>query len=177
MQEQKNNSNTKIILIRIAKIIIFTLILCGVMTLALKFYIDSVSEAVDYLEKEERPNTVWLVKNSALVLPTVSIAVLLTIAYKIGNGYIPVKTQIDKAIICFMVGVFIYAVLLSYVCLNSVGWRLPPAEGAEDVKSLLERSIQWFVVQALPFLIMISYHLIRASSEKKEIAEACNEEE
>lgn len=171
MQEQKIKSSSKSLIIRIIKIVVFALLLCGVMCLSLKWYLESVSATLEYLEEEERPNTLWLVQYGSVLLPVVSVAVLLTVAYRIGNGYIPVKTQRDKAIISSLVCVFTYAYLFVKVCELSQGWNLPPAEGAEDVKSVLERSIIWFCVQALSFLIMISYHVIRASSEKNGLSE------
>ena len=171
MQEQEIKSSSKSLIIRIIKIVVFALLLCGVMCLSLKWYLESVPATLEYLEEEERPNTLWLVQYGSVLLPVVSVAVLLTAAYRIGNGYIPVKTQRDKAIISALVCVFTYAYLFVKVCELSQGWNLPPSEGTEDVKSVLERSIIWFCVQAVSFLIMISYHVIRASSEKKALSE------
>ncbi len=176
MQEIKKESSKKELVIRIVKIVAFTLLLCAVMCLSLKWYLESVSETVQYLEEEKRTNTVWLVKYGSVILPVLTVALLLTFAYKIGNGYIAVKTQIDKAIITSTVCIFTYAYLFAEICNRSHGWMLPPSEDAEDVKSLIERSIVWFSVQALSFLIMISYHAMRASNEKKELAQSIIDE-
>ncbi len=176
MQEMKKGSSKKELAIRIIKIVIFTLLLCGVICLSLKWYLESVSETVTYLEGEKRPNTVWVVKYGSVILPSITVALLLTVAYKIGHGYIAVKTQIDKAVITSFVCIFTYAYLFVEICNRSQGWMLPPAEDAEDVKSLLERSIIWFSVQALSFLIMISYHAMRAKNEKKELAQSILDE-
>ncbi len=176
MQEERTKSSKKELLIRIIKIVVFTLLLCAVMCLSLKWYLESVSEALTYLEIKNAPNTLWLVKYGSVILPSVCFALLLTAAYKVFGGYIEVKTQIDKAIITSFVCIFTYAYLFAEICRRSEGWMLPPEEGAEDVKSLLERSFIWFVVQGTAFLLIVSYHCIRASSEKKVLAQKLEDE-
>lgn len=171
MQDNQTSSK-KVLVIRIIKISVFMLALCAFMCLSLKWHLGAVADHITYLENEKRPNTVWLVQYGSVLLPTLTMAIFLTVAYKIGNSYLPVKTQRDKTIIIIGVCIFTYAVLFAEICRRSEGWMLPPADGAEDVESLLERSVIWFCVQAFCFLIMVSYHLIKASSEKRELEDA-----
>ncbi len=173
MENEKKNTTVRPIVIRIAKIVIFSAVLCLVMALLLSIYLKTVpSKITELTEKGKMDNTIWLVKYGSLLPPMIVVAVILTILYKF--GYVKVETQRDKAVIIAVLLLFTYFVLLPAVCARSEGWRDPVPEGEEDVVSEIELSIGWFCAQIIPFGIMIGYHLVRASSEKKELCE--NEE-
>ena len=176
MDEQKILVKKNTLQVRIIKIVVFSLVLCFVMCACLAWYFTKVPETLHYLEEEKRPNTQWLVQYGSVLPPVILCAILLTLFYKFGKSYIPVSTQRDKAVISGIVFLFTYAVLLPIVVSRSSAADItPPAEGEEEIKTLIERSVAWFTVQILPFLLMVSYHIFRASSEKKELCE--NEEE
>ena len=171
MENEKKNARA--LAFRILKIIAFSALLCFVMCTVLTVYLETVpAKIAELTEKGKMDNTIWLVKYSSLLPPVIIVSVILTICY--GIGYVKVETQRDKAIIIAIVLVFTYAVLLPIVCSNSEGWQIPPPEDEEDVASVLEESIGWFCAQIIPFAITLGYHLVRASSEKKELCE--NEE-
>lgn len=175
MDNQNITANKRPLINRIIKIAIFSLLLCLVMYMLLAHYLETVPTKIAELEEEgNMTNTIWLVRYSSYLPPVIVVAILLTLFYKFGNSYIPVKTQRDKALIVTLVLLFTYCVLLPIVCAKSAGWQAPPPEGEEDVKSVLELSIGWFCAQIIPFAMVIGYHLVRASSEKKELSE--NEE-
>ncbi len=160
---------------RILKIAVFSVILCLVMCLVLVLYVKLVPQKIAELEeKGKMDNTIWLIRYSSLVPPLIIVAVLLTLFYRIGDAYRPIETQRDKTVIILIVLLFTYLVMLPSVNARSIGWQTPPLEGEEDVKSLIELTIGWFGAQIVPFLLVLGYHLIRASSEKKELYE--NEE-
>ena len=175
MDNQNITAEKRPLVKRIIKIAIFSLLLCLVMCLILTHYIKTVPTKIAELEGEgNMKNTIWLVRYFSYLPPMIVISVLLTLFYKFGNSYMPVKTQRDKTVIVALVLLFTYLVLLPIVCAKSAGWQAPVPEGEEDVKSVLELSIGWFCAQIVPFALVIGYHLVRASSEKKELCE--NEE-
>ena len=171
MENEKRNARS--LAFRILKIIAFAALACLVMYIALTVYLDTVPDKIAELEeKGKMANTVWLVKYSSLLPPVIAVSIILTLCYKF--GYVRVETQRDKAIIILIVILFTYCVLLPDVCVRSEGWQNPVPDGEEDVASVLEQSIGWFCAQIVPLALALGYHLIRASSEKKEL---CKNEE
>ena len=166
MENEKKSAST--LAFRILKIIAFAALACLVMYIALTVYLDTVPAKIAELEeKGKMDNTVWLVKYASLLPPVIVVSVVLTLCYKF--GYVKVQTQRDKAIIIVVVILFTYLVLLPDVCARSEGWMDPAPEGEEDVISVLEQSIGWFCAQIVPLALALGYHLVRASSEKKEL--------
>ncbi len=143
--------------------VVLCLCMCGLLTLYLKF----IPSAITALEEEGKmDNTIWLVRYGSLLPPVIILVSLLTLFYKYVN-YAPIAIHIDKAVVILLVALFSYLVLFTVVKEKSQGWELPPAEGEEDIKSLLELCVGWFAAQILPFIMAFSYHVIRAANEKK----------
>ncbi len=155
---------------RILRLIALAILACLIMWGALTVYLDNVPDKIAELEeKGNMNNTIWLVEYGSLLPPVIAVAVALTVGYKL--GYVKVKSQREKALIILIAILFTYCVLLPDVISKSEGWMEPPLEGEEDVISAIELSIGWFSAQILPFAIALGYHLVRASSEKKELCE------
>ena len=164
VQEKQERSN------ELFKLIVCAISLCIIMFLLLYVYHTTLPHILaGYEEKGNMEHTAWLVKYSAFLPPVIIISVLLTVLYRDKKYYVPVKTQRNKALIVGIVAAFTYVVMMGYVLLMSPGWNLPAAEGEEKVLTLFESTASWFFAQIVPFAILISYHLIRASSEEKEI--------
>ncbi|MBR3879575.1 MAG: hypothetical protein IKJ24_05585 [Clostridia bacterium] len=171
MENEKKSARA--LAIRIIKIILFSVMVCFVMSAILSVYLDAVPEKIAELtEKGKMENTIWLVKYASYLSPIIIISVILTVCYKF--GYVKVESQRDKAVILAVLLIFIYAVMLPDAITKSEGWLDPPLEGEEETVSVLEQSIGWFAAQIIPFAIAIGYHLVKASSEKKEL---CDNEE
>ena len=157
----------------ILKIIALALLACLIMWGALTVYLDTVPAKIAELgDKGNMDNTIWLVRYGSLLPPVIIVAIMLTIGYKF--GYVKVKSQREKALIVFMAMLFTYCILLPDVVARSGGWQNLLLGSDEDGVSVLEQSIGWFCAQIVPFAIALGYHLVRASSEKKELCE--NEE-
>ena len=158
---------------KILRAVFVTALLCFVMCAALTAHLGAIPEKIAELtEKGNMDNTIWLYEYALPIIPVIALAIILTVAYKF--GYVKVKSQREKAVIIAIVLLFTYCVLLPVVCARSEGWQEPVPEGEEDIASVLEMSITWFSVQLIPLVITLGYHIVRASSEAKELCE--NEE-
>lgn len=156
----------------IYKMILCAITLCIVMAIMLAIYNGTVpAKLAEYEAEKNMEHTAWLVHYGSYVPPVIVIAVVLTCFYSYGATYEPVITQKRKAIIVGIVFAFTYLVLFTYALLSSPGWNLPAAEGEEEIKTMFENCAGWFFAQLIPFMILLSYHLVRASSEKKELLE------
>lgn len=170
MENEKKSERT--LAFGILKFIALAALACLVMWGALKLHLDVVPEKIAELEeKGNMDNTIWLIEYGTIIPPVIAVAIILTVGYKL--GYVKVASQREKALIILIAMLFTYLVLLPDVIARSAGWMDPPLEGEEDVVSVLEQSIGWFCAQIVPFAIALGYHLVRASSEKKEL---CNDE-
>ncbi len=160
--------------IRILKILLFTLICCFVMSALLTWYISWVPEKAAYLEEEERPNTLWLLEYGSAALPCVAVAAVLTVLYRL--WYVPVETQRDKTVVILLVAVFTYGVLLPMIITNNGGWdtvRIIEVEKKEEeIVTLFGQTYVWFFTQLIPFVLMLAYHITKASAEKRELINA-----
>ena len=105
-------------------------------------------------------------------LPILILAIVITVCYKLWGAYVPVTTQREKATIVLIAFIFTNVVLFFSCMSSSPEWNVPKA--TDEAKTAFEICAPWFFAQILPFTILLSYHLIRASSEKKELSE--NEE-
>ena len=134
--------------------------LCAVMCIMLAIYNNTVPEKLaEYEAKGDMEHTAWLLRYGSYLPPVIAVAVILTAVYSYGE-YLPVKTQKQKAVI------------IAVVCAFTSLAMLPFVKGESPEK--YDGCIGWFLAQIIPFLIVFSYHMIRASSEKKELEE--NEE-
>ena len=155
----------------IYKIIVCAVALCIIMAIMFAIYNSTVPAKLAEFEADGKmEHTAWLVHYGSYVPPVIVVAIILTCFYSTkGSEYVPVKTQRQKAIIVGAVFAFTYAVLFTYAITSSPGWNLPVAEGEEEIKTVFENTAGWFFAQLIPFMILLSYHLVRASSEKKEL--------
>ncbi len=169
--KKENTINDKERFGQISKIVILCIACCILMGIMLSLYQNNVPDALaEYEEKGKMEQTAWLVSYGSLLPPVIIIAIVITVAYSFGSPYVPVRTQYDKALIVGITFAFTYLVLFTSTLLSSPGWNLPTPE-AEEVKSAFEICAPWFFAQIVPFIILLSYHLVRASSEKKELCE------
>ena len=153
------------------RLIVSAIVLCIVMAVMLAIYVAIIPDALAKYESEgDMEHTAWLVKYASYLPPVIVVAILLTCFYS-NASYVPVRTQKDKATVVAIVFIFTYAVLFVYALLVSPGWNLPTPEFEEEVKTLFEKSAGWFFAQLIPFMILLSYHTVRSSSEKKELCE------
>jgi hypothetical protein len=156
---------------QISKIVILCIVGCMIMGVMLALYKEMVPSALaEYEEQGKMEHTAWLVKYASLLPPVILLAIAVTVAYP-RSSYVPVRTQYDKAIVVGVIFAFTYVVIMGAMLLSSPGWNLPTPETEEEVKTAFEICAPWFVAQVVPFIILLSYHLVRASSEKKELCE------
>ncbi len=148
--------------------------ICAVTAGVFYTYSELIPKTLDALtEKGKMENTIWVVQNFVPMLTIGIIITALGIIYrciKLPNS----KKQSEKGIIMLITMLFTYGVILPYVMSRSIGCFDPVPEGVEDVKSLLENTASWFVIQIIPFMIVTSYHFVRASRPIEELdAETC----
>lgn len=160
----------KSILIKIARIAAFSLVMCGVMTALFYLYSKGVPKALAALEeKGKMENTIWAVEYFTPMLTIAGLIIALVLIYKLVKAPAN-EVQSEKGWIMLVVAVFTYGVILPYVLKESVGCFLPVPEGEEDVKSLLEHTASWFVIQIIPFMITVTYHFVRAGRKHEDDA-------
>lgn len=145
--------------------------LCALMVLMFHTYSTSVADLVKELSADGKsPNRVWLLENISAAIPVFVVAVALTVFYADKSKYVPVATQREKLIISLIVAAFTFIGILSYVLMNE-GETVDPESG-KAIQTLWERTAVWFFAQIIPFIVLVSYHAIRAESEEKEILAA-----
>ena len=148
------------------KLIICTVILCVIMSVMFAVYNSTVADTIAELEENGKmENMIWLVRYGSCLPPVIIVAIILTCFYSFGGHYTPVITQKHKAIVVGVTFAFTYVILLGGVMLSSPGWNNPEL-GEENT---FASCVGWFVAQLVPFMILLSYHLVRMSSEKKEL--------
>lgn len=153
-----------------SRIAIFSGILSILSMILLHTYANGVQEfIVKVNEKNAMANVTWLLEHLTIALPVVLLAVALTAIYCNKDKYVPVATQREKMYIALFTALFTYAVMLPYVYFKSKNGETADAEELEAVETLWEITYKWFFVQVIPFLILISYHAVRADSERREI--------
>ena len=151
----------------------FKIGLCAValsvlMVLMFNSYANEVKELIAELSEDGKsPNRVWLVENLFPAIPVLVVAIVLSIFYADKKKYVPVATQREKLIISLIVAAFTFVGLMVYVIMK--GTETMDVEGEEVMKSLWKDNAEWFFAQILPFVVLISYHAIRAESEEKEL--------
>ena len=155
------------------KIAVCAVGLCLLMILMFNTF-QKMSENVAELSADGKSsNLVWLVEHVSSAVPVFAVAIALTIFYADKSKYVPVGTQKEKLIISLIVAAFTFIGIMGYVLMKKdepVG-----VEDGEKIKTLWESTAVWFVAQVIPFVILISYHAIRAESEEKELATAKEE--
>jgi cytochrome bd-type quinol oxidase subunit 2 len=159
----------------IFKLSVCAIALCIIMGLMLGMYNSVVPEKLAEYEKEgDMDNVAWVVRYGSVVPPVIIVAIIMMCFYHNKSQYVLVNTQREKAYICLIVAAFTFFVMLPYVIAMSGGFVIEQTvqnELGEDqtVKTLIGNTASWFAAQIIPFAIIISYHFIRISSEKKEL--------
>ena len=158
------------------KIMLCAIALGALMVLAFNAYSTDILDTVASLSEDEKsPNLIWVIENLSMVMPGIVFASVLTLFYADKQKYIPVVTQREKLIVALIVAAVVFIGILGYVLVNS-GEQVDPESG-EVIKSLWDKTAVLFLSQILPFIIIISYHAIRAESEEKELPSESSEEE
>lgn len=158
----------KSILIKIARIVAFSIVMCAVMTGLFYLYSKGVPKALAALEeKGKMSNTIWVVEHFTPMLTIAGLIIALVLIYKLVKAPVN-EVQSEKGWIMLLVALFTYGVILPYVIKASWGCFLPVPEGEEDIKSLLEHTASWFVIQIIPFMITVTYHFVRARRIRKD---------
>ena len=156
----------KKIIIRIARVLAFSLVICAVSVGLFYLYSTGLPKIMSALEKKgNMDNTIEGVTHLLPMFNIAGLIIALVLMYKPVRASLK-EVQTEKGWIMLIAAVFTYAVILSYVIKQSEGCFDPLPEGVEDVKSLLERTASWFVVQVIPFMIVITYHFVRASAKQ-----------
>ena len=156
------------------KLCVCAIALCIIMGVMLGMYQSAVPQKLEeFADKGKMENAAWVVRYGSVVPPVIIVAIILTCFYYDKNKYVPMWTQKEKLYICLIVAAFTFLVMLPYVIAMSGGWNVAETiiEGEEEkeIKTLLGETAAWFAAQIIPFAILISYHGIRYSSEKKEL--------
>lgn len=170
-------ANLKIRKVDSFKVTVFSAVLCILMIVILYWYANGLQETfADLKEIGKLPNVIWLVKHLAYVIPGVAVAVVLTLFYSNKEKYVPVVVQKEKFYITLIVAAFTYLVMLPYVIISSkMGESIDPETG-EAITTLLDITVNWFFVQIIPFIILVSYHAIRRGTEEEELKRELAEE-
>ncbi len=155
----------KSIIFKILRIVIISIVMCAVVCAIFYAYSKLSQKALEALEeKGNMQNTIWVVENFIPIITIVGIIAALCAIYKLIK--IPtLQIQSEKGWIMLIVALFTYGVILPYVINQSRGCFDPVPEGEEDVLSLLEKTVSWFVMAIIPFMISISYHFVKAGKK------------
>ena len=145
--------------------------LCVAMLILATLYVNLMPEIIDMIEeKGEMKETVWVVERMAYLPPAIVAVLTLYFVYN-KKCYVSVETQKQKALVMGIMMAFVYGIMLSGIV---VGRTLAVnfdafAEGFADFIDMYESLVPWLLIQLIPFSIILAYHLVRASSEKKEL--------
>jgi len=170
-------ANQKIRRVDSFKVTVFSVILCILMIVILHWHANGLQDTFADLEEIGKlPNVIWLVKHLAYVVPVVAVAVLLTLFYSNKEKYVPVVVQKEKFYITLIVAAFTYFVMLPYVIISSKMGETVDPETGEAITTLLDITVNWFFVQIIPFLLLVSYHAIRRGTEEEELKRELEEE-
>ena len=161
----------KKIIIRIARAVVFALVMCAVSVGLFYLYETGLPKIISALEeKGKMDNTIEGVTHLLPMFNIAGLIIVLSLMYKPVRASLK-EVQTEKGLIMLITAVFTYAVILPYVIRESQGCFDPLPEGVEDVKSLFERTASWFVVQVIPYMIVITYHFVRSSAKQVVIAQ------
>ena len=155
------------------RIISTALLICALIFGLFYLHSGKVADIIESLTEEEKyPNTIWLIEFVSTALPILVIVIAMGISYSDKKSYVPVYTQKEKLLVSVIIAIFTFGVLLGYVLYQSRGGETTDAETGDVIKTLWDRTYMWFFAQILPMLILITYHSMRISAEKRELAEA-----
>lgn len=161
----------------LVKITLSTIGLCVAMLILIILQCNAMPWIIETIEAEgEMKETVWVVEHFAYLPPAIITVVTLYFVFYSKKSYVPAVTQRQKALVVAILMVFMYGVLfLGIVAGRTLASTFDVfARDLSDFVDMFEMLTPWFLIQLVPFSIILAYHLIRASSEKKELLE--NEE-
>lgn len=158
---QSGEENRK--LLRPGSIVGYSLLLCAAMSLMLYLYCTKCQDIFSDIEnaKHSMPQFLWVVKHVMHLLPVPILALILCLTHRHNeknSAFALHKEQLIESV-CAML--FTFLVLLPYVIIKSKSGEVPDAEETEEVVTLLNKTLDWFVVQFVPFMVLIMYHHIR----------------
>ena len=146
--------------------------LCVAMVAMTALYGSLMPGIIESIEaKGEMKETIWVVERLAYLPPSIITVLTLYFVYRNKARYVPVTTQKQKALVMAILMVFVYGIMFSGI---SIGRMLALnfeafAESLEEFVDMYEALVPWLLMQLIPFSIILAYHLVRASSEKKEL--------
>lgn len=156
------------------KITLCTIGLCAAMLILIFLHDNALPEIIESIEdKGKMEETVWAVERLAYLPPSIVTVVTLYFAYSNKKSYVPVTTQRQKALIVAILMAFLYGILFSGIILGrTLALNIEAfANDFGDFIDMYESLAPWFLVQLIPFSIILAYHLIRSSSEGREMSE------
>lgn len=129
----------------------------------------NIIEAIQ--EKGEMKETIWAVERLAYLPPSVITVLTLYFVYSDKKSYVKVTTQKQKALVVAILMAVVYGVMLSGIVVGrALALNVDAfAESLADFVDMYDALVPWLIVQLIPFSIILAYHLVRASSEKKEL--------
>ncbi len=157
------------------RMVVCTAVLFLVLGMLFSFYEGKGADIISELSADGKsPNLVWLAEHVFAAIPVLVLIIISELFFLDKSRYVPIYTQVEKLVIFSAAAIFTYGILLVGVIAASPETIDP--ETGEAIKTLWDRTNSWFFAQILPFLIVISYHVIRIGTEKAELCAAPSEE-
>lgn len=169
MKKEKKVKNDKYVIksMNVFRVIVCSIVVCIVLGFLLYMFHNALPDVIDKLEEEGKmENFIEILKYNSHIPPVIILVGVIALFYAGKDKYIPVGTQKEKLIVSSVAAAFTYFVMLPYVMIIS---RDAAAFGGSAIDTVLDGTVTWFAAQIIPFIILISYHAIRMSSEKKEL--------
>ncbi len=149
--------------------------LCFIVVMLFSFYEGKGAEIISDLSADGKsPNLVWLAEHVFAAIPVLILVLISELFFLEKSRYVPVYTQLEKLVIFSAVAMFTFGIVLFSVIASSPEAVDP--ETGEKIKTIWDRTNVWFFAQILPFLIVISYHVIRIGTERAELCVPLSEE-
>ena len=157
------------------RMVLCAAVLCLVVVILFSFYESKGLELISDLSADGKsPNLVWLAEHAFAAIPVFVLVLVSELFFLEKRRYVPVYTQVEKLVAFSAAALFTYGIVLFSVIAASPE-AIDPETG-EAIKTLWDRTNSWFFAQILPFLIVISYHVIRIGSERAELCVPPSEE-
>ena len=141
------------------RMILCSLSLCSVLALFYGLYVGKILDFMTYLIEKEMPNVAWVVENLFAVLPAFLILITIEGFYLNKNKCVQIWTHLEKLVALMLGAVVVFGVLLP-VAFNSTPVEII-TDDVTELKTLWDRTYEWFFAQIIPFLILLSYHILR----------------
>ena len=149
----------------ILRILLISVVTCAAAVAIFYLYSTGVPKIINELTiKGKMENTIWVVENFIPMICILGLVAVLCIIYRI----IKVESwqmHTEKGWIMLICAAFTYGVILPYVINASGSFFAPEAEDAVEVATLLENTASWFVIQIIPFMLILSYHFTMAAKK------------